>query len=57
LREKGVLNVKVTFSQVFALKNAINNLKDEKLPFVISLFIAKNMEWVEKEYNFFHDME
>ena len=45
------------FMQIHDLTVVFNEIKDTPMPFKLSLIIAKNMDWLEKEFNFFQKME
>lgn len=49
--------MKMNFTQMEALYNAINTLKDTKMSFKLSLILAKNLQLIEKEREFYLDKE
>ena len=49
--------MQLNFRQIYELTTVFNELKDTKMPFKLSLIIAKNMDWLEREFNFFKQAE
>lgn len=49
--------MQLNFRQIYELTTVFNELKDTKMPFRLSLIIAKNMDWLEREFNFFKRAE
>lgn len=47
----------LNFVQLQSLLDALNSLKDEKMPFKLSLIIAKNSAILNKEYEFYVEQE
>lgn len=47
----------LNFAQVTNLNDALNEMKDQTLPFKLSLIIAKNMGALSKEIEFFVEQE
>ena len=49
--------MKLNFVQIHELTTVFNEIKNTPMPFKLSLIIAKNMDWLEKEFNFFKQAE
>lgn len=47
----------LNFNQLQSLVTVLNALKDEKLPFKLSLIIAKNSAMLQKEFDFYLEQE
>ena len=47
----------LNFIQISELINVFETLKDMKMPFKLSLILAKNIAMLEKEYEFYIDRE
>lgn len=49
--------MKLNYTQIASLIEALTALKEEKMPFKLSLIIAKNLEALNKEQEFYIDRE
>ena len=47
----------LNFTQLQNLINALTSLKEEKLPFKVSLIIAKDLSILQKEFEFYAEQE
>ena len=49
--------MELNFNKLTALSDAFESMKDEKMPFKLSLIIAKNLTLIRKETEFYIDQE
>ncbi len=47
----------LNFTQLQSLIDALNSMKEEKMPFKLSLIVAKNLNNLNKEFDFYVEQE